>query len=81
MDETAMRGIIQSQVAICVASMSDDEVLTQRLAVLLGGGRRPRPGHEALAPLYTECDGTQMHDETRRAFLVVTAERLGLGTT
>lgn len=79
MDEHQMQAIMRSQVAVVVAQMTDDEVLAQRMAALLGSDPRQRDGYASLQPLYTEHDGKAMHAETRRAFLAISAARLGLG--
>ncbi len=70
--------LMRAQVAMVLQEMSDEEVVSQRLAVLLNSDPRQRYGYDKAALLYTEADGTQMHEQTRRAFLAASGARLGV---
>jgi hypothetical protein len=78
MDEREMQATMNAAVALAMRPLDDEAVVALRLSVLLGTDPRQRLGYDAVAHLFTEADGAKMHDETRRAFLAVSAQRLGL---
>jgi hypothetical protein len=78
MDEKALQATMRAAVSMTLREMDAEEVLAQRLAVLLGGDPRQRYGYAKMAHLYTEADGTKMHGETEAAFLAVSGAMLGI---
>ena len=63
-------------VAVACDDLTDGELLALSLAVQLGNDPRGVKGYEKASSLFTANGGTQMHSETKEAFLLVVQERL-----
>lgn len=70
-----MSNYVMIAVQIVVDRLSDEEVMAQRLGLLLGNNPIGTLGYDKVEHLYTEQQGTKMHEETKRAFLAITGIR------
>ena len=69
MDEKQRDASLYAVVKIAIEGMDPLALNAQYLTQLLGGDPRQRLGYDKVKPLFTEQNGTKMHEETRRIFL------------
>lgn len=74
----ALRERMHARVSLALREMLLTELAAQRRAVLQGEDPRRQFGYGRVAHLYTEDDGTAMHEEIRAAFLLVSGRMLGV---
>lgn len=78
MDEETMRNIMSATVSIACDELTDLELAVLNNVVQLGGSPHDRIfDYEAVKGLFTEENGTRMHEETKLALESVVASRLG----
>ncbi len=73
-----MSSAISANVALVLKDMSNEEILAQRLTLLLGGEHKDRYGYDKIKPLLTQENETKMHGATADAFLALSGKRLGI---
>lgn len=78
MDAARIRETMHARVSMALRELALDEIAAQREAVLRNSDPRPRYGYGRVAHLYTEAEGTAMHEEVRAAFLLVSGRMLGV---
>lgn len=77
MDETQMRQIMATTVAVTTAELSDDELAVLNIVVQLDQNPHERKfDYKLVEGLFTENNGTKMHPETKIALANVVNSRL-----
>lgn len=71
-----MRARMAAAVSIACEALTNDELAGMNLAVQLGINPTTRAGYDKIAHLFTEDNGTRMHDETAAALARVALRRL-----
>ena len=64
-------------VALACRQLADEQLAALNLAVQAGWDASNLSGYEHIAGLFTEANGTQMHEDAKVAFAKVALKRLG----
>ena len=72
-----MDAIIYAATRMTTEQLTDMELNTHYLCLLLDGNPVHKIGYDKAVALYTEQNGTKMHAATRSAFERIVAARLG----
>lgn len=76
MDEKGMKDIMYRTVASTCSRLGINELAPLALAVELGTDPRPVVGYSEIKSLFTENNETEMHKETKDAFLTYVYRRM-----
>jgi len=66
-----MNPIVYTATKMAMKELTREELTTMNLCVLLGSNPVGRLGYDKIKTLFTEAGGTQMHAETKEAFLTI----------
>lgn len=79
MDEKEMCRITTASVVLLICDkLTDEELIALSLVAQFGGSPHGREfDYEKVKSLFTEANGTKMHDETKLALAVVVNKRFG----
>jgi hypothetical protein len=76
MDEQAMREIMAKTVYVCTRNLTDDELLVLSTVAITDADPHGRLfDYEKVAHLFTQDNGTRMHEETKVALFRVVSTR------
>ena len=76
MQQNQLDQIMYATVAMVCDELTDAELAAMNLCAQLGMNPKGRNGYDKAHTLFTEQDGTKMHEETKRALAAVVLERL-----
>lgn len=75
--EASIRNIMNSAVSKATEELTDLELNSLAVSLMLGTDPRHIAGYDKVRHLYTnDQSGMRMHEETKHAFLVVHSQRL-----
>ena len=76
MDEQQMRATMSAVVSLTCQNLTNDELAALYLVATMNGDPHNRIfDYKKVKPLFTEANGTRMHDETKRALSAVLTRR------
>ena len=67
---------LMSVISVSCTDLTDREMMALCLSLQLGTDPRQIKGYEKVRELYTEENGTRMHEATKKGFLSLCAARL-----
>jgi hypothetical protein len=77
MNQTELSAIMYANVALIINDLTNDELAALNLVAALDSSPHGRLfDYEKVAPLFTEADGTRMHQETKNALSRIVLARL-----
>lgn len=80
MNEKEMHRIMTASVSLICDKLTDEELAALNLVALLGGSPHGRVfDYEKVKALFTDAEGTKMHDETKLALATVVNKRFEKG--
>ena len=71
-----INAIAHTATKMTLNKLSDQELCALSLCISAGWDVTTRPEYQKVKSLFTEMNGAKMHDETKRSFDAIVAERL-----